>query len=284
MKILDGKGLSKKIKNNIKEEVKIAKKKYKRAPGLAVILVGEDKASEVYVNMKEKACQKAGINSKTYKLDKNISQKELIKHIDSLNENEEIDGILVQLPLPKHMDENLVNSKISPKKDIDGFHAVNTGKLFLGEKGFIPCTPKGIVRLIKEYDIKIEGKNVVVVGRSNIVGKPSAMLLLNENATVEICHSKTRNLKEHTLKADIIIAACGKAELIKGDMIKDNAIIIDAGTNKINGKLVGDVEYEALKDKAGFITPVPGGVGPMTIAMLLENTLEAYYQNVVKSN
>ncbi|MTI65438.1 MAG: bifunctional methylenetetrahydrofolate dehydrogenase/methenyltetrahydrofolate cyclohydrolase FolD [Firmicutes bacterium] len=284
MKILDGKGLSKKIRNNIKEEVKIAKKKYKRAPGLAVILVGEDKASEVYVNMKEKACLKAGINSKTYKLNKNISQNELIKHIDSLNENEEIDGILVQLPLPKHMDENLVNSQISPKKDIDGFHPVNTGKLFLGEKGFIPCTPKGIVRLIKEYDIQIKGKNVVVVGRSNIVGKPSAMLLLNENATVEICHSKTSNLKEHTLKADIIIAACGRAELIKGDMVKDNAIIIDAGTNKINGKLVGDVEYEALKDKADFITPVPGGVGPMTIAMLLENTLEAYYQNVVKSN
>ncbi|KPU28092.1 5,10-methylene-tetrahydrofolate cyclohydrolase [Caloranaerobacter sp. TR13] len=274
--VINGKEIAKKIRANLAKEVEIIKSRYGKVPGLAVVLVGNDPASHTYVSMKEKACKKIGMYSEVHRLSENTSQDQIIELIDKLNEDDKIDGILVQLPLPKGINENIVNYRISPEKDVDGFHAVNAGNLFLGEKGFIPCTPKGIIRLIKETGIEIEGKNAVVVGRSNIVGKPTAILLLNENATVKICHSRTKDLAKHVKEADILVSAVGKPEIIKGEMIKEGAVVIDAGTTKVNGKLVGDVEFDLAKNRASWITPVPGGVGPMTIAMLLENTLEAF--------
>ncbi|QZY56957.1 bifunctional methylenetetrahydrofolate dehydrogenase/methenyltetrahydrofolate cyclohydrolase FolD [Crassaminicella profunda] len=274
-KILDGRKISKEIRNAIMNEVHHLKDHYGITPGLAVVIVGDDDASHVYVSMKEKACQKVGFHSEVYKLPKETTEKELLTLIDELNHNEKINGILVQLPLPKGIDENLINSHILPMKDVDGFHAVNAGKLLLGEESFVPCTPKGILELIKRTEEDLTGKHAVVIGRSNIVGKPAGVLLLKENATVTICHSKTKNLEKHVKMADIVVAAVGVPELIKGDMIKDGAIVIDAGTRKVNGKLVGDVAFEEASKKASWITPVPGGVGPMTITMLLENTLKA---------
>ncbi|WP_069649484.1 bifunctional methylenetetrahydrofolate dehydrogenase/methenyltetrahydrofolate cyclohydrolase FolD [Caloranaerobacter ferrireducens] len=274
--IINGKEIAKNIRANLAKEIEMIKSKYGKVPGLAVILVGNDPASHTYVSMKEKACKKIGMYSEVHRLSENTTQDQIIDLIDKLNKDDKIDGILVQLPLPKGINENIVNYRISPEKDVDGFHAVNAGNLFLGEKGFIPCTPKGIIRLIKETGIEIEGKNAVVVGRSNIVGKPTAILLLNENATVKICHSRTKDLAKHVKEADILVSAVGKPEIIKGEMIKEGAVVIDAGTTKVNGKLVGDVEFDLAKNRASWITPVPGGVGPMTIAMLLENTLEAF--------
>ncbi|WP_427339203.1 bifunctional methylenetetrahydrofolate dehydrogenase/methenyltetrahydrofolate cyclohydrolase FolD [Caloranaerobacter sp. DY30410] len=274
--IINGKEIAKNIRAGLAKEIEIIKSKYGKVPGLAVVLVGNDPASHTYVSMKEKACKKIGMYSEVHRLSEDTTQDQIIELIEKLNKDDKIDGILVQLPLPKGINENIVNYKISPEKDVDGFHAVNAGNLFLGEKGFVPCTPKGIIRLIKETGIEIEGKNAVVVGRSNIVGKPTAILLLNENATVKICHSRTRDLAKHVKEADILVSAVGKPEIIKGEMIKEGAVVIDAGTTKVNGKLVGDVEFDLAKDKASWITPVPGGVGPMTIAMLLENTLEAF--------
>ncbi|MCT4621562.1 MAG: bifunctional methylenetetrahydrofolate dehydrogenase/methenyltetrahydrofolate cyclohydrolase FolD [Marinisporobacter sp.] len=274
-KILDGRKISKEIRNDIIEQVQHLKDRYEVAPGLAVVIVGDDDASHVYVSMKEKACQKVGFHSEVYKLPKETTQEELLKLIDELNASKKIHGILVQLPLPKGIDENLINSHILPTKDVDGFHAINTGKLLLGEESFIPCTPKGILELIKRTGENLTGKHAVVIGRSNIVGKPAGVLLLKENTTVTICHSKTENLEKHVQMADIVVAAVGIPELIKGNMIKEGAIVIDAGTRKVNGKLVGDVAYEEASKKASWITPVPGGVGPMTITMLLENTLKA---------
>lgn len=276
MIILNGTELSKKIKKEIKNNISGLKDKEARVPGLAVVLVGEDPASCLYVNMKEKACKYAGMHSLKITLPSTISQKEFISKIDELNNDESIDGILVQLPLPESLDENIINETIRPDKDIDGFSPVNFGKLNLGIKSFEPCTPKGIIRLLKEYNIDISGKHAVVVGRSNIVGKPVASLLLKENATVTICHSKTRNLKDITLSADILVSAVGKANFITCDMVKEGAVVVDAGTTKIAGKLYGDCDYENLLNKVSYITPVPGGVGPMTIAMLLYNTLKAY--------
>jgi len=245
-------------------------------PGLAVVLVGTDPASQVYVGHKEKACKEVGFHSEVYRLPATTSQKELLELIEKLNSDSKIHGILVQLPLPKHLNEKEIINKISPTKDVDGFHPISAGALLIGEKGLQPCTPKGCIHLIKQTGIEISGKKAVVVGRSNIVGKPIALMLLQENATVTICHSRTKDLQAELLQADIVVAAVGKVNFITADMIKPGAVVIDVGINRLeNGKLAGDVNFEKVKEKAAWITPVPGWVGPMTIAMLLKNTLEA---------
>lgn len=245
-------------------------------PGLAVIIVGDDPASKVYVNNKKKACAEIGIYSEEYALPAETTQDELLALIDKLNNKDDISGILVQLPVPKHIDEETIINAISPKKDVDAFHPVNVGKIMVGNYDFVPCTPAGVMELIKESGIDVAGKECVIVGRSNIVGKPQAMLLLHANGTVTICHSKTKNLKEVTKRADILVAAVGIPEMITGDMIKEGAVVIDVGINRIAPKkLVGDVHFESVEKVAGAITPVPGGVGPMTIAMLMRNTLKA---------
>ena len=274
-KILDGKALALKIREDIKSQVIDLKKSQGITPGLAVVLAGNDPASVSYVNMKEKACIEGGFYSEVHRLSENTSQSQILSLIDDLNNNKKIHGILVQLPLPGKIDEKIVNQRIDPKKDVDGFNPINLGKLFLKTPSFQPCTPKGIIRLLKHYKIDIEGKHALIIGRSDIVGKPTATLLLHENATVTLCHSKTEDLSSHTKKADIIVAALGKPNFITGKMIKEGVIIIDAGTTKVGNKLIGDVDFQDVYEKVGKITPVPGGVGPMTIAMLLENTLEA---------
>lgn len=245
-------------------------------PGLAVIIVGDDPASRVYVNSKKRACEEIGIYSEEYALPKDTTQEELLALIEKLNAKDDISGILCQLPLPKHLDEKIVIDTISPEKDVDAFHPANVGKIMIGDYDFLPCTPAGVMELIKESGIDVKGKECVVVGRSNIVGKPMSMLLLHEHGTVTICHSKTRDLKEVTSRADILVAAVGVPELITGDMIKKGAVVIDVGMNRLeNKKLVGDVNFEEASQKACAITPVPGGVGPMTIAMLMKNTVKA---------
>lgn len=275
MQLIDGKTISAKVKEEVKNEAAQLTEKGV-VPCLAVILVGDDKASQTYVNSKEKACKACGIRSLKYTLEANTGESALIDLIQSLNENDEVDGILVQLPLPKHIDENKILEKISCKKDVDGFHAVNVGRLVSGLDGFVPCTPCGIMRLFKEYGIEVSGKNAVVIGRSNIVGKPMANLLLNANATVTVTHSKTQNLAKITKDADIIVVAIGKPNFLKTDMVKNGAVVIDVGINRLeNNKLVGDVDFENVANKCSFITPVPGGVGPMTIAMLLKNTIKS---------
>lgn len=275
LKLIDGKQLAQKRR----EEVKLAVEELKKQgiqPGLAVILVGEDPASQVYVRNKEKACQEVGFHSEVYRLPEQTTQEEVLQLIDRLNRDDAIHGVLVQLPVPKHIDEKAVIHAISPKKDVDGFLPENLGSLLIGEPAFEPCTPKGCIDLIKETGIEITGKKAVVVGRSNIVGKPVAMMLLRENATVTICHSKTKNLKEELLTADIVVAAVGKANFITGDMIKPGAVVIDVGINRLeNGKLAGDVDQASLEGHDCWLTPVPGGVGPMTITMLMKNTLES---------
>ena len=275
-KILDGKLLAQKIKDKIKDEV-IELKQKGVIPGLAVIIVGDNSASRIYVNSKKKACEEAGIYSEEYSLQEMVSQDEVIGLIKKLNEKPDISGILLQLPLPSHLNEKEALLTISPKKDVDGFHPINAGNLCLGNDGFVPCTPAGVMEMLKEYGIEIDGKECVVVGRSNIVGKPQAVLLLKENGTVTICHSRTKNLAEVCKRADILVAAVGKPQLIKGDMIKSGAVVIDVGMNRVQQtkKLVGDVDFDSAKEVADLITPVPGGVGPMTIAMLLRNTLKA---------
>lgn len=275
MQLIDGKAISAKVKEEVKNEAAQLTEKGV-VPCLAVILVGDDKASQTYVNSKEKACKACGIRSLKYTLEANTSESALIDLIQSLNENDEVDGILVQLPLPKHIDENKILEKISCEKDVDGFHAINVGRLVSGLDGFVPCTPCGIMRLFKEYGIEVSGKNAVVIGRSNIVGKPMANLLLNANATVTVTHSKTQNLAKITKDADIIVVAIGKPNFLKADMVKNGAVVIDVGINRLeNNKLVGDVDFENVANKCSFITPVPGGVGPMTIAMLLKNTIKS---------
>lgn len=275
MQLIDGKAISAKVKEEVKNEAAQLTEKGV-VPCLAVILVGDDKASQTYVNSKEKACKACGIRSLKYTLEANTGESALIDLIQSLNENDEVDGILVQLPLPKHIDENKILEKISCEKDVDGFHAVNVGRLVSGLDGFVPCTPCGIMRLFKEYGIEVSGKNAVVIGRSNIVGKPMANLLLNANATVTVTHSKTQNLAKITKDADIIVVAIGKPNFLKADMVKNGAVVIDVGINRLeNNKLVGDVNFENVANKCSFITPVPGGVGPMTIAMLLKNTIKS---------
>ncbi len=275
MTLIDGKATSQKIKDEIKNEV-IKLKQKGITPTLAVILVGNDPASQTYVASKQKACLACQMGSVMHKLSANTTEQELISLIDVLNADDSIDGILVQLPLPKHINTNEILRKIDPKKDVDGFCAQNIGALVSGLNGFVPCTPLGIMELLKQYNINPQGLNALVIGRSNIVGKPMAALLLNAGATVTIAHSKTKNLADLSKNADLIIAAIGKANFIKPEMVKEGAIIIDVGINRLeNGKLVGDCDFENLKDKCDFITPVPGGVGPMTIAMLLSNTLKS---------
>jgi methylenetetrahydrofolate dehydrogenase (NADP+)/methenyltetrahydrofolate cyclohydrolase len=275
MTIIDGKKVSALVKEQVAEETKLLKAKG-IIPGLAVILVGDDPASRVYVNNKKKACEEVGFKSEEFKLPADTTQEELLNLVYELNDRNDINGILCQLPLPKGLDENAVIEAISPMKDVDAFHKQNVGRIMIGDYDFLPCTPAGIMEMLHSYDIDVDGKNCVVIGRSNIVGKPMGMLLLHENGTVTICHSHTKNLKEITSKADILVAAIGVAKFVKSDMIKDGAVVIDVGMNRDeNGKLCGDVDFEEVKDKCSFITPVPGGVGPMTIATLMKNTLKA---------
>ena len=274
-KILDGKMVSQRIKDELAQEVAELKEKGIN-PGLAVIIVGDDPASRVYVNNKKKACEQIGVYSEEYALPAETTEKELLDLIEKLNKDKKINGILVQLPVPKHINEETIINAIDPKKDVDAFHPVNVGKIMVGNFDFVPCTPAGVMELIKESGIDVEGKECVVVGRSNIVGKPQAMLLLHKNGTVTVCHSRTKNLKEKTLQADILVAAVGIPEFIKGDMVKPGAVVIDVGINRVaDKKLVGDVDFEACEKVASAITPVPGGVGPMTIAMLMKNTVKA---------
>ena len=278
-KILSGKEVSARIKEDLKVEVQDLKNKGINV-GLAVVIVGDDPASRVYVNNKKKACEELGIYSEEYALPAETTEQELLALIDELNEKKEISGILVQLPLPKHLDEELVINRINPKKDVDAFHPVNVGKIMQGNYDFVPCTPAGVMELIAESGIDISGKECVVVGRSNIVGKPMSMLLLHKHGTVTICHSRTKDLAEKTKRADILVAAVGIPEFIKGDMVKEGAVVIDVGINRVaDKKLVGDVEYDSCEKVAGAITPVPGGVGPMTIAMLMKNTVKAAILN-----
>ncbi len=275
MTILDGKKLSNKIRENVKVEVEKLQKT-NITPGLAVILVGNDPASSAYVNMKSKACKESGIYSIVHEMPETISQENILEIITMMNNNPNIDGILVQLPLPSHIDTTEILEAIDPNKDVDGFHPYNVGRVSAGLDGFIPATPYGVMKLLEEYNIDPKGKNVCVVGASNIVGKPMATLLLNANATVEICHIFTDDLKKHTLNADIICVGVGVVNLIKEDMVKDDVIIIDIGINRLeSGKLTGDVDFTNVSSKCSYITPVPGGVGPMTIAMLLENTIKS---------
>lgn len=274
-KILSGKEVSKRIKDELKTETEKLKNSG-IVPGLAVIIVGDDPASRVYVNNKKKACAEVGIYSEEYALAADTREEELLALIDRLNGRKEISGILVQLPLPEQINEENVISRIDPKKDVDAFHPVNVGKIMVGNYDFVPCTPAGIMELIKESGIDISGRECVIVGRSNIVGKPMSMLLLHSNGTVTICHSRTKNLAEKTKRADILVAAVGKPNFITGDMIKEGAVVIDVGINRLaDKKLVGDVEFESAEKVASAITPVPGGVGPMTIAMLMKNTVKA---------
>ena len=276
MQIIDGKKLAKEIRDQIAIEVEELKTSRDIIPGLAVILVGNDPASHAYVKMKAKACKEAGIYSITHEMPESISQSEIEETIRMMNKNPNIDGILVQLPLPSHIDSTKILELIDPKKDVDGFHAYNFGRLMTGLDGFVPCTPLGVMEMFKAYNIDPKGKDACIVGASNIVGKPMAALLLNAFATVDICHIHTKDLTEHTKRADILVIGVGKAGLITEEMVKEGAVVIDIGINRLeDGTLVGDVDYEAVAPKCSYITPVPGGVGPMTIAMLLKNTLKA---------
>lgn len=274
--IISGKELSDELRSEIVERVKVIKNIYDVVPHLAVIIVGDDPASQSYVKGKSKACDEVGITNTTIQLPSDVSQQDLIQTIDELNRNSKIDGILVQLPLPNHIDEASVMNYINPLKDVDGFHPVNVDGLYTGKKCIKPCTPTGIIKLLKKAKVEIEGKNVVVLGRSNIVGLPVAKMLLDENATVTVCHSRTKNLKEITSQADILIVAIGKPKFVTADMVKDGAVVIDVGVNRVDGKLVGDVDFDNVEYKTSVITPVPGGVGPMTITCLLENTIECF--------
>ena len=279
MQIIDGKKISQEIKDEVKEEVAQLKAEGKDI-ALAVIQVGADPASSVYVRNKKRACEYVGIESVSYELPEETTQEELMAIVDKCNKDPKINGILVQLPLPKHLDEDEVLLAIDPKKDVDGFHPVSVGNMVIGEKGFLPCTPAGVIQLLKRSGVEIDGKECVVVGRSNIVGKPVALLCLQKNATVTIAHSKTKNLKEVCQRADVLIAAVGRAKMINSDYVKEGAVVLDVGINRDeNNKLCGDVDFEDVKDKVYAITPVPGGIGPMTITMLLQNTLEAFYHH-----
>lgn len=282
--IIDGKAVSAAVKERVKNQIEELKEKNGVQAGLAVVLVGEDPASKVYVRNKKLACEATGIRSLEYYLPEETTQQQLLDLIDTLNKDKAVNGILVQMPLPKHIDEMTITCAIDPLKDVDAFHPENVGRIMMGIPEFLPCTPAGVMELIKSVGIEVNGKNCVVIGRSNIVGKPQAMLLLKENGTVTICHSRTKNLSEVTKQADILVVAIGKAKFVTADMVKPGAVVIDVGMDRDeNGKLCGDVDFNAVKDIAGYITPVPGGVGPMTIAMLMTNTLTAAkIQNNIK--
>ncbi len=276
MQIIDGKKVSAQVKEEVKNQTLELKEKHGVTPGLAVVIVGNDSASRVYVNNKKKACEAVGFKSEEYALPEQTTQEELLSLVKTLNEKPDINGILVQLPLPKHLDDKAVIEAINPEKDVDAFHAVNVGKIMLGEYDFLPCTPAGVMEMLHSYDIPVSGKNCVVIGRSNIVGKPMAMLLLHENGTVTICHSRTKNLAEVCSQADILVAAVGKPNFVTVDMVKEGPLVIDLGMDRNqNTNLCDQDNFKNIKDKCSFITPVPGGVGPMTIATLMKNTLKA---------
>lgn len=276
MNIIDGKAVSAAVKDEVKEQVDVLKKDG-GVPCLAVVLVGDDPASKVYVRNKKRACEYCGIKSLEYILDKTASEQQLLDLIDVLNNEPTVHGILVQLPLPPHINEQNIINAISEQKDVDAFHPANVGRLMTGNPDFLPCTPAGVMEMLKKYNIETAGKDCVIIGRSNIVGKPMAMLMLSANSTVTVCHSKTKNLKEKCLSADILIAAIGRPKFVTADMVKDGAVVIDVGINRTeDGKLCGDVDFDEVSKKASYITPVPGGVGPMTIATLMKNTLTAY--------
>ena len=281
MTIIDGKALSEKVLKEIEKEHSELEKKAGRKAGLAVIMTGENPASQIYVRNKIRACERVGFHSETIRFDENISEESLLLEIEKLNNNSNIDGILVQLPIPKHIDDLKVINAISAEKDVDGFHTTNIGKMMIGdETGFLPCTPAGVIQMFEEYNIDLEGKDVLVIGQSNIVGKPMTLLLIKKRATVQVCNSKTKNLSEKLQKADIVIAAAGSPKLVKAADVKEGTVVIDVGINRVDGKLCGDVDFEEVSKKASFITPVPGGVGPMTIAMLIKNTFESYKQKI----
>lgn len=283
MTIIDGKALSEKVLKEIEKEHSELEKKAGRKAGLAVIMAGENPASQIYVRNKIRACERVGFHSETIRFDENISEESLLLEIEKLNNNSNIDGILVQLPIPKHIDDLKVINAISAEKDVDGFHTTNIGKMMIGdETGFLPCTPSGVIQMFEEYNIDLEGKDVLVIGQSNIVGKPMTLLLIKKRATVQVCNSKTKNLSEKLQKADIVIAAAGSPKLVKAADVKEGAAVIDVGINRVDGKLCGDVDFEEVSKKASFITPVPGGVGPMTIAMLIKNTFKSYKQKIDK--
>jgi len=275
-KIIDGKAIAETIRQEITLEVEELTNQYGRPPGLAVVLVGEDPASQVYVRNKRGACQKAGIRSFDHNLPATLTQQELLNLLGELNANPHVDGILVQLPLPDHIDEGLVLESLNPRKDVDGFHPINVGKLVANRATLIACTPLGIIELLERTGVEIKGADTVVLGRSNIVGKPVALLLLHRHATITMCHTRTRALAEVTRRADVLIAAAGRPRLVTADMVKQGVVVIDVGVNRVDGKLVGDVDFESVVEKASAITPVPGGVGPMTITMLLRNTVTAF--------
>lgn len=283
MTIIDGKALSDKILKEIENEHSELKAKVGRKAGLAVIIVGENPASQIYVRNKIRACERVGFHSETIRLDENITEENLLLEIEKLNNDNNIDGILVQLPIPKHINELKVINAISAEKDVDGFHTTNIGKMMIGdETGFLPCTPAGVIQMFEEYNIDLEGKDVLVIGQSNIVGKPMTLLLIKKRATVQVCNSKTKNLPEKLQKADVVVAAAGSPKLVKGSDVKEGVVVIDIGINRVDGKICGDVDFEEVSQKASYITPVPGGVGPMTIAMLIKNTFKSYKQKVGK--
>ena len=274
---IDGKAFSQVILEKIREEHNQLKEKYGKKAGLAVVIVGNNPASQVYVRNKMKACENVGFYSENIELDENISEEELLQEIDKLNKNDRINGILVQLPLPSHINELKIIDSISPEKDVDGFHVANIGKMVIGdETGFISCTPYGIMQLLEEYKIEIAGKDAVIIGRSNIVGKPMALMLIQKGATVQVCNSRTKDLRKKLNDADIIIVAAGVPKLLKKEDVKEGAVVIDVGINRVDGKICGDVDYEEVAERASYITPVPGGVGPMTIASLIKNTFKSY--------
>lgn len=280
MVLIDGKKVSAEVRNRLAEETKNLKEKTGKEPGLATVLVGDDPASAVYVRNKNKTCRELGFQSFENQLSTDTTEEQLLSLIDELNSNPNVHGILVQLPLPDQIDSEKILQAIDPKKDVDGFHPVNVGKLVVGNALLTPCTPTGIIELLDHYGIEISGKHAVIVGRSNIVGKPVSMLLLQRNATITICHSRTRNLEEVTRGADILIAAVGRAHFVTENMVSEGAVVIDVGINRVDGKLTGDVDFEPVSKKASYITPVPGGVGPMTIALLMENTLKAFKDSI----
>ena len=283
MTIIDGKALSDKILKEIENEHSELQAKVGRKAGLAVIIVGENPASQIYVRNKIRACERVGFHSETIRLDEHITEENLLLEIEKLNNDNNIDGILVQLPIPKHIDGLKIINAISAEKDVDGFHTTNIGKMMIGdETGFLPCTPAGVIQMFEEYNIDLEGKDVLVIGQSNIVGKPMTLLLINKRATVQVCNSKTKNLSEKLQKADVVVAAAGSPKLVKGSDVKEGVVVIDIGINRVDGKICGDVDFEEVSQKASYITPVPGGVGPMTIAMLIKNTFKSYKQKVGK--
>ena len=280
MILIDGKKVSAEVRNRLAEETKILKEKTGKEPGLATVLVGDDPASSVYVRNKNKTCRELGFQSFENHLSSDTTEEQLLNLIDDLNSNPNVHGILVQLPLPNQIDSEKILQAVDSKKDVDGFHPVNVGKLVVGNALLTPCTPTGIIELLDNYGIEISGKHAVIIGRSNIVGKPVSMLLLQRNATITICHSRTKNLEEVTRRADILIAAVGRPHFVTENMVSKGAVVIDVGINRVDGKLTGDVEFEPVSKKASYITPVPGGVGPMTIALLMENTLKAFKDSI----